>query len=64
MCNSVLSVLLVISALLRLTVLFVDAQRDPQQSDAQLLDFLEFEGMTTLVVATKCDKLSAPKLRE
>ena len=33
---------------LRLAVLFVDAQRDPQEADAQLLDFLESEGMSTL----------------
>ena len=33
---------------LKLAVLFVDAQRDPQESDAQLLDFLEAEGTNTL----------------
>ena len=49
---------------LRLAVLFVDAQREPQTADAQLLDFLEYEGMRTLVVATKTDKLNKQKLSD
>jgi len=49
---------------LRLAVLFVDAQREPQPADAQLLDFLEYEGMSTLVVATKSDKLGKRQLQE
>ena len=48
---------------LQLAVLFVDAQRDPQELDAQLLDFLEDEGrLASLVVATKTDKLAKTKL--
>ena len=43
---------------LRLCVLFVDAQRDPQESDAQLLDFLEQCDVPVTVVATKIDKLN------
>ena len=42
---------------LRLAVLFVDARIDPNPQDAQLLDFLESEGLPTLVVATKVDRL-------
>ena len=48
---------------LKLAVLFVDAQRDPQETDAQLLDFLEAEAKSTLVVATKADKLAKQALR-
>ena len=33
---------------LKLAVLFVDAQRDPQPVDAQLLDFLESEDVSQL----------------
>ena len=47
---------------LGLTVLFVDAQREPQEADAQLLDFLESEGTPALVVATKSDKLKKQQL--
>lgn len=36
---------------LRLAILFVDAQRDPQEADAQLLDFLEAEQVETLGAA-------------
>lgn len=42
---------------LRLCVLLVDAQREPQPMDAQLLDFLEEENVPALVVATKIDKV-------
>ena len=49
---------------LKLAVLFVDAQRDPMEQDAQLLDFLEQTELPTLVVATKTDKLSAPELEK
>ena len=48
---------------LKLAVLFVDAQRDPQETDAQLLDFLEAEAKSTLVVATKADKLAKQALQ-
>lgn len=44
---------------LKLAVLFVDSQIDPNPLDAQLLDFLEAENIPTLVVATKADKLRA-----
>ena len=47
---------------LRLAVLFVDSQIDPNPLDAQLLDFLEAEGIPTLVVATKTDRLNKNKL--
>jgi len=43
---------------LRLAILFVDSQREPQEADAQLLDFLDFHELQTLVVATKMDKLN------
>ena len=42
---------------LKLAVLLVDAQRDPQELDAQLLDFLAECGVPVTVVATKIDKL-------
>lgn len=48
---------------LRLAIVFVDAQREPQEADAQLLDFMEAQDMRTLVVATKSDKLSGPALK-
>ncbi|KAL1510543.1 hypothetical protein AB1Y20_006846 [Prymnesium parvum] len=44
---------------LRLAVLFVDLQREPQEQDAQLLDFLSYYGLETVVVGTKFDKLKA-----
>ena len=43
---------------LRLVVMFVDSQIDPSPQDAQLLDFLDAEGLPTLVVATKADRLA------
>mmetsp|Transcript_7249 Transcript_7249/g.12253 ORF Transcript_7249/g.12253 Transcript_7249/m.12253 type:complete len:238 (-) Transcript_7249:303-1016(-) len=49
---------------LRLVVLFVDAQRDPQEADAQLLDFLTFNGLPAVVVATKVDKLRKNDVEE
>mmetsp|Transcript_36938 Transcript_36938/g.69046 ORF Transcript_36938/g.69046 Transcript_36938/m.69046 type:complete len:351 (+) Transcript_36938:63-1115(+) len=42
---------------LRGCVLLVDANVEPQPADAQLLDFLEEEKVTTVVVATKFDKV-------
>ena len=47
---------------LRLAILFVDAQREPMEQDAMLLDFLEETGLPSLVVATKCDKLKKAQL--
>ncbi len=49
---------------LRLAILFVDVRREPQQTDAQLLDFLEANELATLVVATKADTLKSSALRE
>uniref|UniRef100_A0A7S0LL08 EngB-type G domain-containing protein n=1 Tax=Coccolithus braarudii TaxID=221442 RepID=A0A7S0LL08_9EUKA len=48
---------------LRLAVLFVDAQREPQESDGQLLEFLLYNELPTVVVATKADKLSQTRLK-
>lgn len=49
---------------LKLAVLFVDCQREPQELDAQLLDFLEDDGrLRSLVVATKSDKLKKTALQ-
>ncbi len=42
---------------LRLVVALVDARRDPQALDGQLLDALDQVGRPALVVATKVDKL-------
>ena len=47
---------------LKLAVLFVDSQIDPNPQDAQLLDFLEAEEIPTLVVATKADKLKSSQV--
>ena len=44
---------------LALAVLLVDANVEPQEKDAQLLDFLEECKVKTTVVATKVDKLKA-----
>eukprot|EP00747_Dinoflagellata_sp_TGD_P030623 gnl/TRDRNA2_/TRDRNA2_134764_c0_seq2.p1 gnl/TRDRNA2_/TRDRNA2_134764_c0~~gnl/TRDRNA2_/TRDRNA2_134764_c0_seq2.p1 ORF type:complete len:311 (+),score=36.03 gnl/TRDRNA2_/TRDRNA2_134764_c0_seq2:45-977(+) len=49
---------------LKLVVLFVDVQREPQESDGQLLTFLEFESVPYLVVATKCDKLKPAEIKK
>merc|ERR1712232_891356 len=46
-----------------MAVLFVDAQRDPQESDMQLLDFLLYNDLQTVVVATKTDKLNQAQLQ-
>ena len=47
---------------LRLSVLLVDAQREPSELDASLLDFLAYYEVPTLVVATKTDKLKPAQL--
>jgi GTP-binding protein len=49
---------------LRLAVLFVDAQRRPQESDSQLLDYLESSGVPAVVAATKVDRLKPAPLEE
>jgi len=43
---------------LRLVVLLVDSRREVQDLDLGMYEFLEEEGLQTLVVATKVDKLS------
>jgi len=43
---------------LRLAVLLVDARREPQTSDRDMINFLLGEGLPFIVVATKCDKLN------
>eukprot|EP00962_Isochrysis_galbana_P027143 scaffold8498_cov105-Isochrysis_galbana.AAC.3 len=48
---------------LRVAVVFVDSQREPQQVDAQILDFLVYNEIPALVVATKTDKLKASQLQ-
>ncbi len=47
---------------LALCVALVDANVPPQQSDRQLLDFLNSMGREFLLVATKSDRLSNPQL--
>jgi GTP-binding protein len=42
---------------LRLAVLLVDIRREAQEQDLGMYEFLEYEGIPTAVVATKCDKL-------
>jgi GTP-binding protein len=48
---------------LALCVALVDASIPPQQSDRQLLDFLSALGRDFVLVATKSDRLSNPKLQ-
>ncbi len=43
---------------LALVVILVDARREPQETDAVLVDGLEDAGLPYLVIATKIDKLS------
>jgi GTP-binding protein len=47
---------------LALCVALVDVSIPPQQSDRQLLDFLSARGRDFIVIATKSDRLSNPKL--
>jgi GTP-binding protein len=44
-------------------VLLVDVRRGPEQEERQLLEWLASEGIETLLVATKSDKLSRQKSR-
>jgi GTP-binding protein len=46
-----------------LCLALVDSNIPPQASDRQLLEFLAATGRTHVVVATKCDRLSANELR-
>lgn len=43
---------------LKLAVLLIDARREPQTSDREMISFLLEEGLPFIVVATKCDKIS------
>ena len=48
---------------LELAVVLIDCNIPPQESDQQLIQFLQSVGRDLLVVATKTDKLSGNKLR-
>jgi GTP-binding protein len=48
---------------LRLAIVLIDANIPAQESDRQLIHFLQSTGRDLLVVATKTDKLSGNKLR-
>jgi len=48
---------------LELAIVLIDANVPPQESDRQLIRFLQSIGREFLVVATKSDKLSGNKLR-
>lgn len=48
---------------LALAVVLIDCNVPPQESDSQLIRFLQESGREFLAVATKSDKLSANKLR-
>jgi GTP-binding protein len=47
---------------LRLCICLVDSNIPPQKSDAQLIEWLEKNGRTFLVVATKTDRISGNEL--
>jgi len=47
---------------LALSLVLVDSNIAPQESDGQLLDFLAASGRPFLIVATKCDRLSGNQL--
>lgn len=48
---------------LALAIVLIDCNVPPQESDRQLIKFLQSVGLDFLVVATKSDKLSGNKLR-
>jgi GTP-binding protein len=48
---------------LALCLALVDANIPPQESDAQLLEFLSSRGRPHAIVATKCDRLSGNELQ-
>lgn len=48
---------------LALCLALVDTNVPPQESDRQLLEFLEASGRPHAIVATKCDRLSSNELR-
>src|SRR5499425_438555 len=49
---------------LALCLALIDANIPPQESDRQLLDFLAATRRNHIIVATKCDRLSANRLRQ
>jgi GTP-binding protein len=49
---------------LALCLALVDSNIPPQESDKQLVEFLAAKGRPHLLVATKCDRLSANKLSQ
>jgi GTP-binding protein len=49
---------------LALCLALVDSNIPPQESDAQLLDFLASKGRPLAIVATKCDRLSGNQLQQ
>ena len=51
------------SPALRGIVQLLDARHDPTDDDRQMLDLLADIGVPTIVVVTKTDKLSAPKIK-
>jgi GTP-binding protein len=46
---------------LRAVVVIVDVRRGPEDDDRQLLEFLDYLDLSSIVVATKLDKLAANK---
>ncbi len=49
---------------LALCLALVDSNIPPQESDGQLLEFLSSKGRPHVIVATKCDRLSANQLHQ
>lgn len=49
---------------LRLIVMIIDARRDPNHDDMQMLDWLEARGLPYIFAITKCDKLSKTQLKK
>ncbi len=49
---------------LALCLALVDANIPPQESDAQLLEFLASKGRPHVIVATKCDRMSSNQLQQ
>jgi GTP-binding protein len=49
---------------LALSLALVDSNIPPQESDAQLLEFLTAKGRPHAIVATKCDRLSGNRVRQ
>ena len=50
--------------LLRLVIQLIDVRVGPTEDDRMMLSYLAHEQIPTVVVATKCDKLSRPALAE